>query len=108
MQRAPLQMLSGARSCTVYCTISVTTSDCGAPDTSVAVTEISDVPNGVAGVSVTEADPDAPATAAAVTVMVAGLGTTAGGVYNPAVLIIPLASPPVTAQVTVWSAVNCC
>ena len=48
-----------------------------------------------------------------VTVISAGVGTTAGAVYNPAEVIVPFPDPPVTLQVTpvlnvpVTVAVNC-
>jgi hypothetical protein len=55
----------------------------------------------------------ASATDVAVTVTAAGLGSVAGAVYRPVLSIVPLALPPLTAQVTVsllellTVAVNC-
>jgi hypothetical protein len=92
-----------------YCTVSVTTSPCGAPPAAVAVTVTCDVPTAVGAATVRKADPGAaPVAGIAVTVTVAGFGTTAGGVYSPVPPIVPFALPPVTAQVTLWLAVNCC
>ena len=92
-----------------YCTVSVTTSPCGAPPAAVAVTVICDVPTAVGAATVRKADPGAaPVAGVAVTVTVAGFGTTAGAEYSPVASIVPFALPPVTAQVTLWLAVNCC
>ena len=91
-----------------YCTISVTASLCAGPPAAVAVTVTCDVPSAVGAATVTNADPAAPPAAVAVTVTVAGFGTTAGGVYMPVPSTVPFALPPVTAQVTLWLAVNCC
>ena len=91
-----------------YRTISVTTSPCAAPPTAVAVTVICDVPTAVGAFTFTEADPAVPVAVVAVTVTVAGFGTDAGAVYSPVPSTVPFALPPVTAQVTLWLAVNCC
>lgn len=98
-----------------YCTVNVTRSECAAPPVAVAVTVICDVPNAVGVATVTKVDPGKVASAdEAVTVTVTGFGTTAGAVNNPVPFTVPLALPPVTAQVTFWSvepftvALNCC
>jgi len=92
-----------------------------APPTAAAVTVICDVPNAVGSATVTKVDPGSVAAAdVAVTVTVAGLGTTAGDVYDACAwlagltTIVPFVLPPVTPQVTFWLveaftvAVNCC
>jgi hypothetical protein len=91
-----------------YCTVRVTTSPCAVSPAAVAVTVICDVPSTVGAATVTKEDPGSPAAGVAVTVTVAGSGTTAGGVYSPVPPIVPFALPPLTAQVTLWLAVNCC
>jgi hypothetical protein len=67
-----------------------------------------DVPTAVGAATVTKADPAAPAVGVAVIVTLAGFGTAAGAEYRPLPSIVPFALPPVTAQVTLWLAVNFC
>jgi hypothetical protein len=62
----------------------------------------------VGAATVTKDDPAVPVAGVAVTVTVAGFGTTAGAVYIPVPLTVPFVLPPVTAQVTLWLAMNCC
>ena len=99
----------------VYCTTSVTGCECWV-EASAAVT-VTVKAFWVVGVWIlTLPDPDLVESAedVAVTVTVAGFGTGNGGaVYSPVLSTVPLAAPPVTAQVTavfdvpVTFAVNC-
>ena len=99
----------------IYCTTRVTGCECWVED-SVAVTVTVKVFCVVGVWILTLPDPDLVESAEDVAVMVtvAGFGTGSGGaVYSPVLSTVPLAAPPVTAQVTavldvpVTLAVNC-